>query len=71
MRMADRSKSLFTLALVLTAMTLAGTAGALGGVESSLTQPVRELGDRLDQLVAAAKPPMFKRHLVSVIGQCT
>ena len=40
----------------------AGEAGA----EDDLAEAVRLLGDRLDQLAAAAEPALFRRHLISV-----
>jgi hypothetical protein len=51
---------------LLGALTGIGAAPPSGGAENNLTEAVRQLGNRLDQLAAAAEPPLFKRHLTSV-----
>ena len=53
-------------AFLLTALAWAGVLSPLCAAETHLAEAVQRLGDRLEQLVATAEPPLFRRHLVSV-----
>ncbi len=57
---------LILLVFALAVLTASGAATPSVGAENDLAEAVKLLGDRLDQLVATAEPPLFKRHLISV-----
>ena len=57
---------LVPLVIILATLTGADRTPPSGRAESDLTEAVKRLGDRLDQLTTTAEPPLFKRHLISV-----
>jgi len=58
-------KILILLAFLMAALTGIGPAQPSRGAENSLAEAVRQLGSRLDQLAAAADPPLFTRLIGS------
>jgi hypothetical protein len=58
--------TLIALAFMLAALTEPGAVPSSAAAENDSAEAVRLLGDRLDQLAATAKPPLFRRHLISV-----